>query len=89
MSGRSADTYQLLLLVVHLRNLEFELKYGLIEDVKILETVGKLQSLQTLRLTFHYWMSVRLNMTTFVKSVSECTLEGRRYDHHGCFASLS
>ena len=89
MSGRNADTYQLLLLVAHLRDLEFQLRYGSGDDVKILETVGKLRSLQTLRLTFHYWTPVRLNMTTVVKCVSECTLSGQRYDHHGCFASLS
>ena len=51
-------------MVAHLRDLELELQYGLRDGVKVLETVGKLRSLQTLRLTFHYWTPVRLNMTT-------------------------
>jgi hypothetical protein len=67
VSLRDADTCQWLLLVSHLRDLEFEPHYDLGDDAKVLETVGKLRNLRTLRITFCYWTSVRLVLITVVK----------------------
>ena len=72
------ETCHKLLLATYLRDLVFEPRY---QHTGVLETIGKLQNLRTLRLNLLYCelVRVRLNLTTVARDVSEYTLSARKF----------